>query len=231
MIKGILIDLDNTLYSYDQCHEAGLLSSFVELQKELTDLDFAQFKIKYQDIQKELKSKLPDTASCHHRLLYFQYILEHFNFWSSQACLNLFNSYWDSFFDNMTLFEGALNFLKKAKSKKIPIVIVTDMIAHTQFKKILKLEIDQYISAVVSSEEVGIEKPDEKMFRTALLKINCQANDVIMIGDSFDKDILGAKNAGIKSFWFDATKNFPNNKNLSGITLCSNFRELNDLIK
>lgn len=231
MIKGILIDLDNTLYSYDICHQAGLQSSFEELKHTIKNLSFSEFKNKYQNIQNELKFKLTNTASSHHRLLYFQHVLENLDTFSAKLSLDLFNSYWNSFYKEMTLFEGVLDFLKNSKLKNIPLIIVTDMVAQTQFEKLYKLGIDQFISAVVTSEEAGVEKPNEKIFNIALSKMNLNAKNVIMIGDSYEKDIMGAKNLGIHAYWLDIDKNFTNDYDIANVSVCSSFKEINELIK
>ena len=49
-------------------------------------------------------------------------------------------------------------------------------------------------------EEAGIEKPNKLIFNLSLEKIKLQYKDVIMVGDSFSKDIKGAKELGIKSY-------------------------------
>ena len=69
----------------------------------------------------------------------------------------------------------------------------------------------KYIDIIVTSEEVGIEKPSTQMFYTILQKLNLNPCDVIMIGDNYDKDIIGAINANILGYWFH--KNNPNFNN------------------
>ena len=67
-------------------------------------------------------------------------------------------------------------------------------------KKILKLDLEEYIDFLVTSEEVGHEKPNKKIFEKALKKINLQNDQVVMIGDSMAKDIEGAKSLKIDSY-------------------------------
>ena len=68
-----------------------------------------------------------------------------------------------------------------------------------QAKKLHSLKLDQFIDYLVTSEEALFEKPHSAIFELAINKMNLNKNDVIMIGDSYDKDIVGAKNAGIRS--------------------------------
>ena len=63
--------------------------------------------------------------------------------------------------------------------------------------------IDHYFSSVTTSEEVGVKKPNPKVFLTALQKANSKAADCIMIGDSLEADILGAKNIGMQTIFYN----------------------------
>ena len=100
----------------------------------------------------------------------------------------------------MKLNAGAKKFILKCNEKNIPICCLTDLTAEIQFRKVLKLNLEYNIKYIVTSEEVGIEKPNKKMFQRALEKLRLSTDQVIMIGDSVDKDIWGAEEMGITSF-------------------------------
>ncbi|OPZ77327.1 MAG: Pyrimidine 5'-nucleotidase YjjG [Alphaproteobacteria bacterium ADurb.Bin438] len=117
-----------------------------------------------------------------------------------EMALKYSECYWNNFFAFMEIDEKALTFLKLCKEKQIPVCLVTDMLIEVQIKKVVKLNISDYIEYIVSSEEAGIEKPDEKIFTTALKKLKIKPSEAIMIGDCYEKDIVGADNLGIKSY-------------------------------
>ena len=100
----------------------------------------------------------------------------------------------------MKLNKSAKRFIFECNSKNIPICCVTDLTADIQFRKLMKLNLENKIKYIVTSEEVGIEKPNKKIFEKALEKLNLKSNQVIMIGDSAPKDILGGEALGIKSY-------------------------------
>jgi putative hydrolase of the HAD superfamily len=62
------------------------------------------------------------------------------------------------------------------------------------------LGLDMYVDFVVTSEEVGLDKPHSAMFSTALTKLNLKNEEVIMIGDDLTKDIDGARKQNIKAY-------------------------------
>ncbi|MEK7172684.1 MAG: HAD family hydrolase, partial [Patescibacteria group bacterium] len=82
----------------------------------------------------------------------------------------------------------------------IIICLITDLTAKVQFEKIKFLKIDNYINFIVSSEEAGVDKPGVAIFKLALEKIRLLPEQVMMIGDSYERDIAGAKKLGLKTF-------------------------------
>ena len=58
-----------------------------------------------------------------------------------------------------------------------------------------------YFSAIFSSADLGLAKPDPAIFRLALQKTNCLPHQAIMIGDRLDNDIVPAKRIGMKTIW------------------------------
>ena len=58
-----------------------------------------------------------------------------------------------------------------------------------------------YFSAIFSSAELGLAKPDPAIFKLALQKTNCLPHQAIMIGDRLDNDIVPAKRIGMKTIW------------------------------
>jgi len=197
--KGILLDIDNTLYGYDESHKIalGAIVTFIKKHFSLSDkeIDFA-----YHKARKLVQVELGLTAASHNRVLYFQKMLEILDINPLEYALTLYSLYWDTFLNSMRPFTSVYEFLEKYKDK---ICLVTDLTVHIQLRKIKELKLDKYISLMVTSEEAGREKPHPYMFMAALKKMNLNADEVCMIGDSFDKDIIGATNLGIDSIWIN----------------------------
>jgi len=197
--KGILLDIDNTLYDYSKAHEFS--------RDKVLDLCINEFNIEkkiiigaYNKARKRVNIELSETASSHNRLLYFQKMMEILQLNSLENSMRLYNVYWDNFLDKMTPYDDIYKLLEKYKYR---ICLVTDLTAHIQYRKIQKLNLDKYCNCIVTSEEAGKEKPHPYMFMMALTKLNLNPEDVCMIGDSFKKDIFGATNLGIKSIWLN----------------------------
>ncbi len=201
-VKGVLIDIDNTLYEYKSVHNKTMRSCYKAFVQEIkTEFSFGDFMQAYVNKREHIVERLQNQGSCRSRLFAFQSILEEFGILGAYDKAFLFDEmYWDIFMQNMVLDTKAKTFLLACHERKIPVCAVSDMQAHIQVRKLRELGASKYIDYMVTSEEVGKEKPASCMFTTALEKLNLTAQDVIMIGDSMEKDIQGAQALGIQAF-------------------------------
>ena len=103
------------------------------------------------------------------------------------------------------LIEGAREILEQTKDAYTH-VILTNGFIEVQGFKMAASEIEKYFSTVVYSEEAGVRKPHAAIFELALKQANCRAEEALMIGDDWDADILGARNAGIDQVFFTGTE-------------------------
>jgi putative hydrolase of the HAD superfamily len=113
-------------------------------------------------------------------------------------------------FLNMTtarfsLLEGAEE-LVRYLAKKYPLTVVTNGFVEVQYEKFDKSGLRDCFAHIVLSEEVGCQKPNPRIFEEALRMNGLQAEDVVMIGDSWNSDIQGAINAGIDQIWIRKSK-------------------------
>lgn len=198
---ALLLDLDNTLYSYEDAHEAALHSLFAMLQEKM-GLDEHLAESSFNNARARVHSQLQGTAASHNRLLYFQHLCEQLDLTPANHVLALYNSYWDTFLDKMTLFPNVKDFLDQWIALGKRVCLVTDLTAHIQFRKLTTLGLENYFHKVITSEEIGHEKPHPSMFLMALEKLQLGKKQVAMIGDHFEKDILGARQLGIEAYWF-----------------------------
>ena len=63
-----------------------------------------------------------------------------------------------------------------------------------------------FLSVIVDSRRVGLFKPDPAIFRHAAEKLGRDPGDILMVGDSFDRDIRPAKKIGMKTAWLEGVE-------------------------
>ncbi len=196
MKKAILFDLDDTLYEYEPTHKKALKAVYSIVKKEI-GTPFKKFEKLFELSKSEIHRELAGTASSHNRVLYFQRLIEKtLKTLEPKITLKFYDTYWNTFLKNMKLKKGTLQTLKKLK-KEFKIIIISDLTAYIQLKKISKLGLTPYIDFLVTSEEAGIEKPHPSIFLLALNKVDILPSHAIMIGDNPEKDIEGANAVGI----------------------------------
>lgn len=62
-----------------------------------------------------------------------------------------------------------------------------------------KLNLDRYFHRVYTSGLIGYEKPNPSIFHHVLRDLDASKDECLMVGDSFDADIAGAEQVGIKA--------------------------------
>jgi len=192
-IDLVLLDLDNTLYPYDICHNAALERITCDIAIKL-GLDQAFILKEYYNSRKLVSIRHAGQAAAHSRLLYIQGLVETLiGKTDPQWILYLNELYWEMYFSKMELYEDTLIFLQKCQTLKVPIIVVTDLVAEIQLKKILHLSISNFFSFIVTSEEAAREKPHPSIFELAIQKSKLLLSDIrqiAVVGDNPEKDLF-----------------------------------------
>ena len=108
-------------------------------------------------------------------------------------------TYHNTKFAMLKLEPESFSILLYLKSKNYKVGLITNGKKLKQWEKLVRLGVYPFFDDVVTSEDVGIEKPDVEIFKIAMDRLNVTADTSIMIGNNFDTDIIGACNAGMQS--------------------------------
>lgn len=101
------------------------------------------------------------------------------------------------------LFPNAIEILEYLKPK-YKLHIITNGFQEIQGKKLRNSKIEGYFEHVIDSEMAGVKKPNPVIFELALNRANVVSRNALMIGDSLEADILGAKDSGFHTLHFNA---------------------------
>ena len=200
-LKAAIFDVDDTLFDFTGCH-AIAIQHVAEYVEKTYAIPVDEIKEQYKAELKKQMSEYPQFVNCHSRTMRFQRIAERDARLPLGVATELSDMYWNTLIAAAEPFPGIIEFIQSLKSKGIKLGICTDMTADWQIKKLVKLGIVDYLDFIVSSEEAGIEKPDNKIFELCLKKAgDCPPSEAIMFGDSYKKDIAGAIGAGMHAVW------------------------------
>ncbi|MDB4590365.1 YjjG family noncanonical pyrimidine nucleotidase [bacterium] len=202
IVKDIFFDLDHTLWDFDK---NSMLAFKRVFKKFKITIEFDAFLKIYEPINIEYWKKYREDKVSKENLRRGR-LIDSFNFfdliYSTEKIDEIADAYIQELpFDNH-LFEGAVEILDYL-ILKYKLHIITNGFEEVQHKKLKNSGIDHYFSTVTTSEEVGLKKPNPKVFLTALNKANSFPTQSVMIGDSLEADILGANNIGMQTIFYN----------------------------
>jgi putative hydrolase of the HAD superfamily len=93
----------------------------------------------------------------------------------------------------------------KDQNKLVGLICNTGLTPGTAIRRFLEEEgVARYFDLMVFSDEVGIRKPDPRIFRSVAHKFKVSPHNIVHIGDNLRVDVWGAKNAGFKAIYFSS---------------------------
>ncbi len=190
MIKATIFDLDDTLFdSTDLSTHArraavramlglGLPATFDEAYQVLTE------------VVKEYGSNYNN---------HFDQMLKRLGHYSKVYVTAGMIAYHDVKFASIRPFFDVVPTFIELKKLEVKICVLTDGDALKQYEKILRLRIQDFLDDIVITEEVGMRKPNPKLFELALNRLNVKTTETIYIGDNYERDIVPCIELGIRT--------------------------------
>ncbi len=201
--EAVLFDLDNTLYPYAPCNEAGKRAALSAFRERGYEIDRERFDELYLTGRREAKRELRGTAASHDRFLYFKRAIRaHAGVHDAGDALAAGEAYWEGYMKRMEPFDGVEDVLTSIRESGAAVAVVTNLVTRVQLEKLDRLGFDEYVDRLVTSEEVGREKPSALPFTTALAALDIAPSEAIMVGDNEIADVEGANAVGIDSVLF-----------------------------
>lgn len=127
MIKAIIFDIDNTMYSFDRAHKAAMtaLGAYVKENFDMKPAEMADLMKKCADIVTERTGD--NCAALHNRLLRFQCFLEQIDSTEYQKAMEMYHVYWDTILEVMEPEPGLVPLLSRLKARGIRLGVGSDM--------------------------------------------------------------------------------------------------------
>ena len=201
----LFFDLDHTLWDFDANARETLLELYDTYRLTELGIDSAEKFIEvytdhnhrlWRDYHNGLISKEQLRSSR------FRLTFEHFELPEHLIPRQFEDDYVSICPTKTNLFEGTHEVLSALKTN-YKLHIITNGFLESQEMKMSRTNLKQYFDQVFISEVIGLYKPDIALFNHALEAVGAESHQVLMIGDSLEADILGAKNAGIDQVYFN----------------------------
>ncbi|WP_193309278.1 HAD family hydrolase [Halorubrum halophilum] len=213
--EAVCFDLDNTLYPYAPCNEAGKRAALEAFRERGYEMDREAFDELYATARREAKREVRGTAASHSRHIYFSRALErHADEHDAADALAIGDAYWEGYASEMSLCDGVERVFDSLAAAGVDVAVVTNLTTRVQLQKLSRLAIDDRIDRLVTSEAVGREKPSALPFTTALAAFDRRPSEALMVGDNADADVAGANAVGMDTALFVADGETPAREDL-----------------
>lgn len=215
-IEHVFFDLDHTLWDFEKNSALTFKKILPESNITINFDDFIAVYIpinaKYWKLYREEKVSKKDL-----RYLRLKETFDGLNFHVEDAIIDFLAEEYINQLPNFNyLFEGTFELLDYLK-EKYQLHIITNGFEEIQTLKMEKSGILHYFDQVITSESVGVKKPNPKVFQYALQKANTSPEFSIMIGDNLEADIQGAIDSGLQVIHYNSEKINDVPKNINSV--------------
>lgn len=204
-IKHIFLDLDRTLWDFDANSKLELRNIWNHYQLHQKGIALPdQFIAVYEQINNNCwklyrENKLTKEIL---RVKRFNDTLIYFGIEDNELAKKIALTYTTNSPKRTILVEGALEILDYLKPK-YELHIITNGFLEVQHLKLKKCGLTPYFKTIITSDEVGVMKPNKKVFDFALNQTSANSEESVYIGDSYKIDIEGAVNAGWNAIYYN----------------------------
>jgi putative hydrolase of the HAD superfamily len=200
--KHLFFDLDHTLWDFDKNSAFAFDAIFKERGFAISLQDFLNIYIPRNQHYWKLYQV---NQISHEELRYFRLkdVFDALKFEVSDAIIHQLSEDYINYLPEYNhLFDGAIEILDYLKPN-YKLHIITNGFASVQTKKLHNSKIGHYFDTITNSEMAGVKKPHPTIFDFALSLANALKEESLMIGDSYEADIIGAQEAGIEAIFFN----------------------------
>lgn len=223
MKKNLLVfDLDDTLVDSELAYEVALNS-----------ISLTSRSPGFIEARKQVKMTLGDGhVAARNRWLYFKALQDRKMQFRVSEMISMIGRYEEVLLNSIhqQWIDLRRDILFGELKKEYELAILTNENARMQLLKLAAVDPEgKYFSRIVTSEEVGIEKPAEEIFRKLFSFFpDHQISEMTMIGDSWTCDIVPACQLGMNAIWTNEFKRDANEQVKESVT---SIHDLNDLLK
>lgn len=217
--QWILFDADETLYSFNSY--LGLKAVLKQYGIAFSESDYDEFQAVNKPLWVDYQDKKITAEQL--RTIRFAKLAALTNQTAEQLNFELMTQ--------MALISQPLANVREmlaALQGKVKMGIITNGFDALQQRRLSNTATQPFFDLVITSESVGVAKPDPHIFHAALAQMgDVEKSKVLMVGDTLASDILGANQVGIDSCWFNPTQQ----PNVTHITPTYEIHHILDLVR
>ena len=216
----ILFDLDDTLFDHAGTARAALAASTSSLPF-WQEIELEELYNRYSELLEEMHPQVlaGRYSYLEARRIRFQRLLAPYGAMTTATEADDFAQLHYTHYRALRQpVAGALALLVALKPQ-YRIGIVTNNRTAEQEDKLQYLGMTHLVDALITSEDVGVTKPDPRIFQVAMQHLHAAPAETVMVGDNWHADVIGALAVGIRPVWlnrFGATRKLATVEEITG---------------
>lgn len=199
MYRAILIDLDDTILDFGAAEHVAIAKTFREIGLEPTeDLLRRYSEINLSQWEAFERGEITrDTVLTRRFELLFRELGIALG---AQETEDIYRGYLGV---GHYFIDGAVEILEYL-APKYDLYLASNGVAATQYSRLESAQINHFFKDIFISEVTGHHKPEKEYFDYCFARMpDFSRETTLMIGDSLTSDVLGGKNAGVATCWFN----------------------------
>jgi HAD superfamily hydrolase (TIGR01549 family) len=204
IVRAVLFDLDDTLFDHFSCSRTALQAVHAS-HEGLAAVPFETLERRHAELLELLHAEvmvgriaIDDARRERFRKLYGAAGVSPDEALVSATAL----AYKQAYLGARRAIAGAAALLPLVKARA-RVGVVSNNLLDEQREKLRECALEPFVDALVVSEELGVSKPDPRIFQVALERVGAAAGETVMLGDSWTADVAGARACGIRAVWFN----------------------------
>lgn len=198
MYKAIFLDIDDTLFDFEQCSRGALQNTFQDFELAWDEDVYRAFRAIDDALwARQKQGQLTVEAVLQTR---FEHLLRQLKLPPLGAAFAA--SFQQNLARQHTPEPHCAEVLKHL-SGQYRLFAASNGTLRVQRKRLSAAGLLGYFSGVFVSDDIGYEKPDARFFTTCLQRSGVNVGDALMVGDSPEADIAGAAGIGMDTCWYN----------------------------
>ena len=204
-VRAVIFDLDDTITDFLTAADAAFVRAFADTAEE-HGVSVDDLHQRYMELFEEFYTlHLEGHVNLEEFRVYrFSRAFELVGLPLDDRFLDLTVDFQDHYDQELETFPGACQVLREL-DVRYPLGLITNGPTDAQWRKIEKFHLAEVFEVILVSGQLGIAKPDPRIFDVALEGLRVAPEETIMVGNSLQHDHQGAMNAGIRFVWANHT--------------------------
>lgn len=223
MKKILLIDVDDTILDFTGGERVAITQTLSHFGLPTDEETVEAYRLFNEELWKAYERGLVSKPEL--VVKRFEMLLERLNVVGKITPEEMNVEYFNNLKEQHDYKEGASEFIDRI-SEFYRIILVTNGTTQIQNSRLKASDLINRVEGVYISEQLGTRKPEKEYFEIVANSVeNFDKSNCVLVGDSLTSDILGGKNFGVNTVWFNPNHK-PENKEIIPDKTVYSFEEL-----